>query len=1248
MAEVFGVAASALAVVELSAKAAISCLQYSKDVRHAKEDIARVHKEVTNLHTVVEGVQQLLNSPQGAQLSASQTLYDVLEDVRTELKILEYKLYPGKTRKTIRRFGVPALKWPFEKRDVDTMIQVFTQYAQTISLSLQVDQTTTLLAIDQRIVSTNQKTVLDKLPFAAGAAFDSHAEEHNPTCLQDTRVDILRQIYEWAEDSDGKDVFWLNGVAGTGKSTISHTIARSFSKSGQLGASFFFKKGEGDRGSISRFFTTITAQLVQKQPALASHVKNVIDADPGIFQKAMREQFEKLILGPLSKIMQHTQNSGILIVVIDALDECERHEDVKLVIDLLCHVDMPRSSQLRIFITSRPELPIRLGFHDAKGKYQCLILHEIAESAIEHDITTFFKHELVKIRHSHNKTVTFKDGQLPPTWPEESKIRTLVKMAVPLFIFAATICRFVSDPAWCDPASQLEKMLAYENKNFDSELDKIDATYRPIFDQLLIGKLGLARQRLIEAFCEIIGPIVLLAQPQSAQSLARLLNTEPEAILNRLNSLHSVINVPPGADIPIRLYHKSLHDFLVDPQRRDGCPFWIDEKITHKRLATNCLRLMNEHLRADICAIQWPGTRRSAISSQRINTYLPPELQYACQYWVYHTQQAGDRVYDGDQVHGFLKQHFLHWLEALALIGQFSKSFQLKSLQALLNDENSIELSEFLADALRFIPTSRPAIQHAPLQIYCSALAFAPKKSTIRNIFYNEIPGWMSLKPKADTHWNTCIQTLADYQSSVYSVVFSPDSKLMASGSTDHTVRIWSVDTGATQQTLKGHGGTVSSVAFSPDGKFVASGSDDKTVWLWSVDMGTPQQIFKGHNSFVTSVAFSPDGKFIVSGSHDKTARLWSTDKNALHQTFEGHTDRVNSVAFSPNGKLVASGSGDMTIRLWSTITSAPQRILSSTDQVTSVAFSPDSQVVAVGTSHDSTIQLWSVGTGTLQKTITGHSGYINSVAFSPDGKLVASGSWDRTVRLWSATTGALQQTLYHNGWVGTVVFSPDARLVASADSDCIRLWSTATSTPQQTLSRTDPIDLLTISPDGKLVVSVSYDRTVQLWSAVTGALQHTLIHADLVNTVAFSSDGRLIALCSFSTEVWLCSAATGEFLQTVEHESLYFYPNGHFTYTDATSLASLPGPSITTLDTKRTSAMSASRLLLNHDREQRSAYGISNDRRWLTLSGENLLWLSEDAKPWCSAVSGSTVAIGTELGKVIIMRFSTEWLRTI
>ena len=247
------------------------------------------------------------------------------------------------------------------------------------------------------MLDIHQKMVLAGLYAAKGAAFDSFANQNDDKCHPDTRVALLKEIYKWADNPDGDCIFWLQGMAGTGKSTISRTVAHRLAERGELGASFFFKRGQSDRGRAARFFTTIAAQLVHQLPPLAPHIQAAIKADSDIGEKAMKEQFDKLVLQPLEKTKCDPRNPWrTIVVVVDALDECDREEDATTIIGLLPQAKKLSSVRLKFFITSRPEFPILLQFDKISGTYQDLALHKVNKYIIEHDISIFFNPKLSK------------------------------------------------------------------------------------------------------------------------------------------------------------------------------------------------------------------------------------------------------------------------------------------------------------------------------------------------------------------------------------------------------------------------------------------------------------------------------------------------------------------------------------------------------------------------------------------------------------------------------------------------------------------------------------------------------------------------------------------------------------------------------------------------------------------------------------------------------------------------------------
>ena len=390
-----------------------------------------------------------------------------------------------------------------------------------------------------------------------------------------------------------------------------------------------------------------------------------------------------------------------------------------------------------------------------------------------------------------------------------------------------------------------------------------------------------------------------------------------------------------------------------------------------------------------------------------------------------------------------------------------------------------------------------------------------------------------------------CLAVMEGHSSGVNSVVFSPDGRLLASGSYDNTLRLWSAE-GECLAVMEGHSSGVHSVAFSPDGRLLASGSDDNTLRLWSAE-GECLAVMERHSNWVWSVAFSPDGRLLASGSNDNTLRLWSAQGECL-AVMEGHSSGVHSVAFSPDGRLLASGSDDKTLRLWSAEGECLAVMEGHSSGVNSVAFSPDGRLLASG-SYDKTLRLWSVQ-GECLAVMEGHSSKVNSVAFSPDGRLLASGSYDKTLRLWSVQGECLAVMEGHSSKVNSVAFSPDGRLLApGSDDNTLRLWSAQGECLAVMEGHSRGVNSVAFSPDGRLLASGSYDNTLRLWSAEGECLAVMEGHSNWVWSVAFSPDGRLLASGSYDKTLRLWSAE-GECLAVMKGHSNWvwsvaFSPDG-------------------------------------------------------------------------------------------------------
>jgi len=457
------------------------------------------------------------------------------------------------------------------------------------------------------------------------------------------------------------------------------------------------------------------------------------------------------------------------------------------------------------------------------------------------------------------------------------------------------------------------------------------------------------------------------------------------------------------------------------------------------------------------------------------------------------------------------------------------------------------------------------------------AIAFTPDGQTLASVADDYLVKlW-------DVNTGKCFRTLEGHTYSINAIAISPDGCTLATSGQDTTIRLWDISdtTGLTNSTtilqnlsepyriLLGHSQRVWSLAFSPDGQVLASGSEDLTIRLWDVATGEHLKILEGHSKWVKAVTFSPNGQWLASGSFDFSIRLWEISTGQCTKTIKGHTNVVTAVAFSSDGQLLASSSYDQTLKLWDIETEKCLKTFQGhTNRVWAITFSPDNnQLVSGGDDHAT--KLWDIKTGQCDKTLKGHTNSVFSIALSLNYQTLASGHEDQNVRLWNFSTGECLRTLQgHTNRVWSVAFAPkqavsahrdnsdpDEADLATGSADCtIKLWNYKTGKCLQTLlGHTSWVWSIAFSPNGQYLVSTSYDQTVKLWNVRTGKCLRTLIeHTASVVTVSFSPNGQHFATGGFDRDIKIWEVSTGQGLFTLKGHtnsvwSLAFSPNGQF-----------------------------------------------------------------------------------------------------
>ncbi|QRV90240.1 WD repeat-containing protein [Ceratobasidium sp. AG-Ba] len=999
-------------------------------------------------------------------------------------------------------------------RRVQNLVQQFIVQAKMEELSIINDQ--------------KMKTDLEKLVNSPAAQYHSAKATvvGRGACTEGTRVELLERMYGWAGDVASEKVFWLNGMAGTGKTTIAYSLCRRLEDTSKLAASFFCSRQIPECREVDRIIPTIAYQLSWSHPEFRRAVCAVLEGDGNVQHRSVFEQFKQLIASPLGQ-MKSPWPVGVAVVV-DALDECDNEAAVAEILEaLLSHApNLP----LKFFITSRPE-PTILGSMRNTALQNVnteLRLHELAHPTVQADIRTYL---MAKLK--------------PYVAVSDSEIDRITELSGVLFIYAATVVRYVSSRKFAWARSRLVEVTGTSIEASAKSTEAVDALYTTILNAAYDDNESTDANR--EELMLVLHTVVCAREPMSEHVIARMLGFEStESVTAALLPVQSVLQVAEDTRIVTTL-HESFRDYLLQKARSGR--FYCDNELHNQYLAGSCLRqICGLDSTFNICKLPSSFLLDEDIVARDMNMKqaISEETLYASRYWSAHLTQTTCSSDLANMLFNFLSTRLLLWMEILNLTGYFADGtraiYEVDGWWKRDMSPTDQHIQALLGDAWLFMSaySSSPAESSTP-HLYVSALTFWPSESPIGARYKQRGPRLIGDRSTALDLRQTRPTRTIGVESGVLCVAYSASGIYLVSGGNDRAVRIWDTRSGRqVGQSLTGHTGLVWSVVYSPDGKHIVSGSNDCTIRMWDAASGQPVgQPLTGYMGSVFSVGYSPDGKHIVSGSADRTIRMWdAASGQPVGRPLTGHTSSVWSVAYSPDGRHIVSGSYDRTIRTWDAASGQPvgQPLTGHTDKVSSVRYSPDGKCIVSG-SEDMTIRMWDAASGQpIGQPLTGHSGYVSSVEYSPDGKHIVSGSYDRTIRMWDAASGhpVGQPLTGHTGTVYSVGYSLDGKSFVSGSSDrTIRMWDAASGRPvgQPLAGHTGYVSSVGYSPDGKCIVSGSSDTTIRMWDAASGQPigQPLTGHTDYVRSVGYSPDGKCIVSCSDDRTIRMWDAASGQ-----------------------------------------------------------------------------------------------------------------------
>ncbi|CAI7650785.1 unnamed protein product [Penicillium pancosmium] len=810
--------------------------------------------------------------------------------------------------------------------------------------------------------------------------------------IEHAKGGLLKGSYEWIlqhqnflqlQNDTEKQLLWIKGDPGHGKTMLLIGIIEELEHSApEATLAYFFCQGTNALMNTSTaILRGLIYRLIRKRPPFIAHLREIYDRHKSIFEDGS----SFFALSEIAIRILHDPKLGKTYVILDALDECETSQD-----QLLSFIaqNVSASPSVKWIVSSRkvPAIVNKLG--RIRSDMQLLLdLTENQEdmaSAVEYYIDT--------------KVATLEALGDDEEKREEVKT-TMREKAAHTFLWAALVIQ------------ELEKVDEWDVLYVLNSLPSgLEGLYGKMISQ--INHLGWKNSE----FCRRILATATIAYHPLALSEIAVLAGLPNGISSASRNVKKLVTMCGSffsvQDDLVEFIHQSAKDYLSSTGK--STVFEASYANTHFNLFSRSVEAMSNKLKRNIYQLDSPGTLTKEIK--------PPDpdplrqIRYSCIYWASHLCEAGEEcseaeyaLRDHGEVQPFFNKHFLHWIEALSLIGATGDGIiAVIKLQNLMKSfVRELMFPDFLQDMYRFFLHNAPLIQMAPLQTYVSALLFSPKKSLTRELFTKEEPKWILKKPIVDETWSPLIQTLEGV-SGFKAVTFSHDSKLLASISADRTISVWDIPTWLLRNKL-GIASDETNVdkiplVFSSDSRLLASTHGEaEGISIWDVVTGNLRQIVQCDDK-IEDLAFTHDSKTLLAttrwGVHD--IHTWETETWSLTNHFQSLDQDFK---FAKNSNLIS--------------------------------FSPDSQFLALAVASEDTAS-W-----LFKKAFNGHRKELNSLKFSQDSRLLVSASKYENMTIRSTLDWSIITTLDGSAFVQSSL-SHDSSLLASA-SDLlggnVRIW---------------------------------------------------------------------------------------------------------------------------------------------------------------------------------------------------------------